>query len=64
METERIAFVSGHLMGEPAARSIARPGRRLAVLLLLAGNGHAASSRLARQRPERTLDRAQLRFLG
>ena len=51
-------------MGESATCSIARLVRRLAALLLLAGNDHAASLRLAIRRNRRTLEHVQLRFPG
>lgn len=49
---------------EAAMRPIARISSRLALLLLLARNGPAASSRLPRQLEIRTLGRIQLWFLG
>ncbi len=64
MNIDVTAFLSIHLMGESATHPIARFSGRLALLLLLAGNGHAASSRLASQPEKRTLGRVQLRFLG
>jgi hypothetical protein len=47
-----------------ATHPIARLPNRLASLLLLAGGGPAASSRLARQSGKRTPGRVQLRFPG
>jgi hypothetical protein len=64
MDTEVYASGIAHPLGDPAPHPIARLARRLAALLLLAGNDHAASSRLARQRAKRTLGCGQLRFLG
>lgn len=57
-------IIKPHLVGEAAMHPIARISSRLALLLLLAGDGHAASSRLARQLEIRTLGRIQLRFPG
>jgi hypothetical protein len=51
-------------MLEFAPHPIARLSNRLAALLLLAGGGPAASSRLARQSGKRTPGRVQLRFPG
>ena len=53
-----------HQLGESATHPIARFVGRPALLLLLAGDGPAASSRLARKPTNRTLGRVQLRFLG
>jgi hypothetical protein len=64
MSTEILAFENIHQMGECATHPIARPARRLAALLLVAGSDHAATSRLARQRARRTLGCVQLWFLG
>ena len=55
---------SGHQLGERATHPIAHVLTRPVLLLLLAWNGHAASSRLAGQAKTRTLGRVQLRFLG
>ena len=57
-------FSNFHPMGEYATHPIARFSARLALLLLLAGECHAASSRLASQSEKRTLGRVQLPFLG
>ncbi len=57
-------FCSIHLMGESATHPIARFLDCLALLLLLAWDGHAASSRLAKQSKKHTLGCVQLRFLG
>ena len=51
-------------MGEHATHPIARLPGRLVLLLLLTGDGPAASSRLGSQPGSRTLERVQLRFLG
>ncbi|MES2355193.1 MAG: tol-pal system protein YbgF [Pseudomonadota bacterium] len=51
-------------IGEHATRPIARFPGCLTSLLLLAWNGHAASSRLVMQPGKRTLTRVQLRNLG
>jgi hypothetical protein len=53
-----------HPMGESATHPIAHVLTRLALLLLLAWNDHAASSRLAIRVKTRPLGRVQLRFLG
>ena len=58
------SFKGGHWMGERATHSIARILARPALLLLLAWNDHAASSRLADQPKIRTLECVQLPFLG
>ena len=57
-------FCNIHLMGEHATHPIARFFGRLALLLLLAWDGHAASSRLAKPPKKRTLGCVQLPFLG
>ena len=51
-------------MGETATHPIAPFLGCLALLLLLVWDGHAASSRLAKQPKKRTLGCVQLRFLG
>ena len=51
-------------VGEYATHPIARFSVRLALLLLLAWECHAASSRLASQSEKRTLGRVQLPFPG
>ncbi|OQA31583.1 MAG: hypothetical protein BWY57_02306 [Betaproteobacteria bacterium ADurb.Bin341] len=53
-----------HLLGEPASCPCARPARRAALLLVLAGNDHAASSRLAVHLANHAHVLDQLRFLG
>ncbi len=50
------------LVGENATYPIARLENYLAVLLLLAGGSHAASSRLPRQPSNHTLGHVQLRI--
>ncbi len=57
-------FFNRHLLGEHATHPIARFSGRLALLLLLAWDGHAASSRLAKRPEKRTLGRVQPPFLG
>ncbi len=57
-------FWGFHQLGEDATHPIAHFFGRLASLLLLAWDGHAASSRLARRPKKCTLARVQLRFLG
>ena len=61
---ERYRILGVHPKGDHATRPIARFVSRLALLLLVAWNGHAASSRLAEQLKKRTLGRVQLRNLG
>jgi hypothetical protein len=58
------ADLSHHQMGEHATHPIVRLPSRLALLLLVAGAGPAASSRLASQLSRRTLGRVQLPDLG
>jgi hypothetical protein len=53
-----------HQMGEHATHPIARFSGRLALLLRLAWNGHAALSRLATLPEKRTLGYVQSPFLG
>jgi len=57
-------FLSDHQIGEHATHPRAHFLGRLALLLLLAWNGHAASSRLAKRPKKYTPGRVQLRFLG
>ena len=57
-------FCNIHQMGERATHPIARFFGRFALLLLLAWDGHAASSRLAKPPKKRTLGCVQLPFLG
>ena len=64
MNIDPPGFFNLHPMGEYATHPIARFSDRLALLLLLAGECHAASSRLASQSKKRTLGRVQLPFLG
>jgi hypothetical protein len=58
------ANVSRHQVGEHATHPIAHPPSCLALLLLVAGVGPAASSRLASQLGRCTLGRVQLPDLG
>ena len=64
MFTTVCAFFELHRRGERATHPIAHFSDRLALLLLLAWGGHAASSRLASRPEKRTLGRVQLPFLG
>ena len=64
MNIDVLGFFNLHPMGENATHPIARFSDRLALLLLLAGECHAASSRLASQSEKRTLGHVQLPFLG
>jgi len=72
MNSDRYAFYRFHRSGEAATRPMARRAGRLAVLLLVAGDCPAASSRpfdgaqdrLAIRPARRTLGRVQLPFLG
>lgn len=64
MYTELNKYLALHLKGEYATQPIAHFSSRLALLLLLAGNGHAAASRLASHLEKRTLGCIQLPFLG
>jgi hypothetical protein len=64
MNTDDSVVSDTHQKGDHATHSIVRPPSRLALLLLLAWNGHAASSRLASRLSRRTLERVQLPFLG
>ena len=57
-------FFNLHPVGENATHPIARFSARLALLLLLAWECHAASLRLASQSKKRTLGCVQLPFLG
>jgi len=57
-------FFGHHQTGDHATHPIAHFSGRLALLLLLAWGGHAASSRLASRPEKRTLGRVQLPFLG
>ena len=59
-----MGFEIRHRKGETATHPIAPLACPLAALLLLAGDGPAASSRLAGEHARGTLGRAQLRFLG
>ena len=61
---ENCAHSQGHQAGESATHPIEPPWRTLAVLLLLAGDEPASSSRLASARHGSPLGRVQLRFLG
>ena len=64
MNTNLNRYLNPHPKGEPATPPIAPFSSRLASLFLLAGNNHAASSRLASQLEKGTLECAQLPFLG
>ncbi len=64
MDSELAAFAHADPVGETATHPIARLARCLAALLLVAGNGPAALSRLAKQRARRTPGHVQLQFLG
>ena len=64
MGIDVIGYNNAHQMGESATHSIARFLDHWALLLLLAWNSHAASSRLAQRPKKRTLECVQLRFLG
>ncbi len=64
MYLDVVWFFNIHLMGEHATHPIARFLGRWALLLLLAWDGHAASSRLAQQPKKRTLGCVQLPNLG
>ena len=64
MYTNLNRYLAPHLKGEPATPPIAPFSSRLASLLLLAGNNHAASSRLASQLEKGTPVGVQLPFLG
>ncbi len=64
MDTHLNRYLNPHLKGEPATPPIAPFPSCLTSLLLLAGNRHAASSRLASQLGKGTLGCVQLPFLG
>ncbi|SFN37821.1 hypothetical protein SAMN05660284_01333 [Formivibrio citricus] len=53
-----------HLPGEHATHPQAALVGRMTLLLLVAGNDHASSSRLAIRPTSATFERVQLRFLG
>ena len=57
-------YNKAHPMGMSATHPIARFLDHSALLLLLAWNSHAASSRLAERPKKCTLECVQLRFLG
>ena len=57
-------YNNNHRMGERATHSIARFLDHWALLLHLAWNSHAASSRLAQRLKKRTLEYVHPRFLG
>ena len=61
---ERYHCFRHHQMGDHATRPLARLLSPLALLLLLAWNGHAALSRLASRLSNRTLEHVQSPFLG
>ena len=62
MVIEASGHNTDHQTGECATHSIARFLDHLALLLLLAWEGHAASSRLAKRSKKRTLECVQLQF--
>ena len=64
MFAEFSCVLNAYQKGESATYPQAALARRLALLLLIAGNDHAASSRLARHRARTTCGYVQLRFLG
>ncbi len=64
MYLDAAKFFSIHPLGETATRPSVRCLGHWPLLLLLAWDGHAASSRLAQRPKQRTLGRVQLRFLG
>jgi len=64
MQSEFVASVNCYLSGEIATHPLARLDTWLALSLLLAGSGPAASSLRAIRVPKRTIGRAQLRFPG
>ncbi len=64
MYLDVVRFFNIHPMGETATHPIARCLGHWPLLLLLAWDGHAASSRLAQRPKQRTLERVQRRFLG
>ena len=64
MPFENIFSINNHFPSELATHPIARLTECLAVLLLLAGYGPAASSRLAIHPASRTLARVQPRSPG
>ncbi|MBP8867216.1 MAG: hypothetical protein KBG62_03845 [Propionivibrio sp.] len=64
MSTEFFGVLNALQKGESATYPQAALARRLALLLLIAGNDHAASSRLARHRARTPCGHVQLRFLG
>ena len=64
MHVDVAGFHTNHQMGERATHPIARFLDHPALLLLLAWNGHAASSRLAGRPKKRTHECVQLLFLG
>ena len=57
-------FYNAHQIGKYATHPIARFLGRWSLLLLLAWDGHVASSRLAQQPKKRTLGCVQLPNLG
>ena len=64
MSVEFYDVLNTHQKGESATYPQAALARRLALLLLIAGNDHAASSRLARHHASTPCGHVQLRFLG
>jgi hypothetical protein len=61
---EVVSFYHRHPADKYATHPLARPDAQLALLLLLAGGGPAASPLRAIRAPGRTIGHAQLRFLG
>ena len=64
MDIDACRVRTSHLKGEAATYSQVTLAGRLALLLLVAGNDHAASSRLARHPANHAHGLDQLRFLG
>jgi len=64
MGIEFPVFCQPYLLGERATLPCARVAGRAALLLVLAGNNHAASSRRASHPANHAHGIVQLRFLG
>ena len=64
MNIDFLSLDSVHPLGESATGAIAHFSGPLASLLLVAGDGHASSSRLAREPEKCTLAPVQLPNLG
>lgn len=64
MDIDACRVRTSHLKGEAATYPQATLAGRLALLLLVAGNDHAASSRLATHPARVTCRHVQMRFLG